>query len=77
MKNYPSSLSPQVDSSSIPADFSSQGWIINQYSRRMLWVPAHFRGGDAAATQGSGVVWFDSNQLPMIVTGLGGLTNDT
>jgi hypothetical protein len=65
----------QTVSSSLPYLFSSSespaatlflpaqvldGWVLDVYGRKVLWISAHLRGDNPAALYHTSVVWFDS-----------------
>ena len=63
---FPLALSHHSD-----AYMSPDGWVIANPGGRLFWIPAHLQGrGRAVATWEHSLVWFDSRQLPMIISGL-------
>jgi hypothetical protein len=45
------------------------GWVVDVYGRKVLWIPAHLRSDNPAALYHATVVWFDSRHFPIIVHG--------
>jgi WD40 repeat protein len=65
------SFEPAAYALSLRASISDDGWVADTSGRAMLWIPTHFRTGRAVAVQASSIVLFDSQDFPIIVSGLG------
>ena len=55
---------------SLRTTISDDGWVVHLDGNPIIWIPPHLRYSQCAALHDTTLVWFNPNNLPMLVTGL-------